>query len=99
MPPEECTAAGLGGPRHPLLALIPAEEEPVGPFEEMGIVAVADLPWAHNPFKCAHRNRFQAIRKLYGRSFDGGVPAGAHFFLSLDADQLATCSYHKTGLC
>jgi len=96
MPPaEECTAAGLGGSRHPLLALIPAEEEPVGPFDGMDIVAVADLPWAHNPFRCAHRARFEAIRGHYDKDFDGHIPAGAHFFLHLDAEQLAACPYHQ----
>jgi hypothetical protein len=94
-PATQCTAAGLGGSRHPLLALIPAEEQPANTFDGMNIVAVADLPWAHNPFKCAHRDRFRAIRGLYAKDAGGDVPAGAHFFLGLDAEQLAACPYHQ----
>jgi hypothetical protein len=94
-PAAQCTAAGLGGSRHPLLALIPAEEQPANTLDEMDIVAVADLPWAHNPFKCAHHDRFQAIRGLYDKDFDGHIPAGAHFFLSLDSEQLAARPYHQ----
>ncbi len=91
---QECTAVDLGGPDHPLLALIPVEEELPSRIEGMQVVAVADLPWAHNPSKCDHFNRFEAIRGLYEESFDGHIPAGAHFFLSLDAEQFATCRYH-----
>jgi hypothetical protein len=93
--PDRWAAADLGGPRHPLLALVPAPEAPVGPFDEMDVVAVADLPWAHNPFKCAHRERFQEILGLYDKDFDGHIPAGAHFFLSLDAAGFASCRYHQ----
>ncbi len=92
---EECTAAGLGGPNHPLLTLISTEPEPGGRLDAMGIVSVADLPWAHNPFKCAHRDRFEEIRGLYDKSPGGKLPAGAHFFSSLSADEFAACSYHK----
>lgn len=93
--PETCTAPALGGSRHPLLALIPAEEEQPGMLDEMQVVAVADLPWPHNPAKCAHLDRFNAIREFYDKGFDGHVPAGAHFFLSLDADHFAACPYHR----
>ena len=60
----------------------------------MQVVAVADLPWAHNPSKCDHFNRFEAIRGLYEESFDGHIPAGAHFFLSLDAERFRP-RYHR----
>jgi|NGEPerStandDraft_6_1074524.scaffolds.fasta_scaffold44113_2 hypothetical protein len=64
-------------------------------LDEMQVVAVADLPWPHNPSKCAHIDRFNAVRGFYDKSFDGHIPAGAHFFLSLDADCLAVCAYHQ----
>ncbi len=92
--PEMCTAPALGGSRHPLLALIPAEEEQPSMLDEMQVVAVADLRWPHNPAKCAHLDRFNAIREFYDKGFDGHVPASAHFFLSLDADHFAACPYH-----
>ncbi len=94
-PAEVCTAAGLGGAQHPLLALISPRKPPRNPLDEIGLVAAADLPWAHNPFRCAHSERFEAIRGLYPKRFDGYVPAGAHFFLSLDADRFAACRYHQ----
>lgn len=93
--PNECRAADLGGEDHPLLALVPEEEEEPGVLAEMEVVAVADLPWAHLPSKCANFSDFEAIRALYDDSREGEVPAGAHFFLALDSERLAACSYHR----
>jgi hypothetical protein len=93
--PGTCTAATLGGSRHPLLGLIPPEEELPSMLDEMQVVAVADLPWPHNPSKCAHIDRFNAVRGFYDKSFAGHIPAGAHFFLSLDADCFTACAYHE----
>lgn len=93
-PPGPCTADILGGPRHPLLALIPPEEEERHLLADMQSVAVADLPWPHNPSRCAHSDRFNAIRTLYDDDFDGHIPAGAHFFLSLGQNDFDACDYH-----
>jgi hypothetical protein len=89
-----CRAADLGGDDHPLLALVPEEDEP-GVLAEMEVVAVADLPWAHLPSKCANFSDFEEIRALYDDSREGEVPAGAHFFLALDSERFAACSYHR----
>lgn len=91
----EASAAEIGGELHPLLVLIPPEEEERAIVDEMQVVAVADLPWPHNPSECAHADWFKATRELYDESFDGHIPAGAHFFLSLNKDALATCRYHQ----
>jgi len=93
--PNECRAADLGGEDHPLLALIPEEEDEPGVLAEMEVVAVADLPWAHLPSKCANFSDFEAIRGLYANGREGEVPAGAHFFLALDSERLAACPYHQ----
>ncbi len=91
----EASAAEIGGEAHPLQVLIPPEEEERAIVDDMQVVAVADLPWPHSPSECAHADRFNAIRELYDESFDGHIPAGAHFFLSLNEDALATCRYHQ----
>ncbi|MGD0456060.1 MAG: hypothetical protein ABSB69_20945 [Solirubrobacteraceae bacterium] len=93
---EASSAIGLGGPDHPLLALIPPPEpDPPSTLEEMQIVSVADLPWPHNPSRCAHHARYETIRPLYDGGADGHIPAGAHFFLTLRRDDLAACRYHQ----
>jgi hypothetical protein len=93
---NKCRAADLGGEDHPLLALVPEEEEDEpGVLAEMEAVAVADLPWAHLPSKCANFSNFEAIRALYDDGREGEVPAGAHFFLALDSEQFAGCPYHQ----
>lgn len=89
------TAQEIGGSRHPLLDLIPPEEPERHLLAEMHAVSVADLPWPHNPSKCAHIDRFNIVRALYDFGFDGHVPAGAHFFLTLADDDFATCNYHR----
>lgn len=93
--PNECHAADLGGEDHPLLALVPEEEDEPGMLAEMEVVAVADLPWAHLPSKCANFSDFEAIRVLYDDSREGEVPTGAHFFLALDSERFAACPYHR----
>ena len=93
--PNECRAADLGGEDHPLLALIPEEEDEPGALAEMEVVAVADLPWAHLPSKCANFSDFEEIRTLYDDGREGEVPAGAHFFLALDSERFAACPYHR----
>lgn len=91
----ECRAVDLGGEDHPLLALIPEEEDEPGVLAEMEAVAVVDLPWAHLPSKCANFSDFEKVRALYDDSREGEVPAGAHFFLALDAERFAGCPYHR----
>jgi hypothetical protein len=88
--PAECRA--VDGPSAP--GADPEEEDEPGVLAEMEIVAVADLPWAHLPSKCANFSDFETIRALYGGGREGEAPAGAHFFLGLDADRLAACHYH-----
>ncbi len=93
--PAECRAVDVVGDGHPLVALNPEEEDEPGILAEMEVVAVADLPWAHLPSKCANYSSFEAIRALYDESRGGEAPAGAHFFLSLDSDRLGACDYHR----
>ncbi len=89
------TALDVGGAGHPLLPLVPPEEPERYLLEEMQAVSVADLPWPHNPSRCAHFDRFNEVQQLYDGKFDRHVPAGAHFFLTLAEDDLAACRYHQ----
>jgi hypothetical protein len=58
------------------------------------VVAVADLPWAHNPSRCAHVDRFEAIAALYPD--EGWTPpaVGAHWFVRLTDEDFTVCEYH-----
>jgi hypothetical protein len=94
--PTNQTVAATGGDHHPLVALARGEEESPSMLSEMGVVAVADLPWAHNPARCANRERFTDISRLYDDR-DPRLPsaAGAHFFLTLGPEQFDDCRYHR----
>jgi hypothetical protein len=94
--PVSRTALEAGGPRHPLLALLPEEDqEDRSVLREMQAVAVADLPWAHNLSRCAHYARYQSIDALYDATLEEEPSAGAHFFLTLTEQDLADCRYHR----
>jgi hypothetical protein len=93
--PEDASCAGLGGASHPLLALIPPPEEEVDPLARMAVIAVADLPWAHNPSYCHWKSRFADLEGLYPPSRDDRPALGAHWFLTLTDTDLAACSYHQ----
>lgn len=88
-------AEEIGGEKHPLLALIPPEEPERHLLAEIQAVSVADLPWPHNPSRCAHIDRFNDVSALYDSGLDGHVPAGAHFFLTLADSEVAICPYHQ----
>ena len=49
---------------------------------------MAKLPYAHNPFRCAH------YLTLYDRDADWDGVEGRRFFESLIAEQFGTCEYH-----
>jgi hypothetical protein len=87
----------LVGERHPLLALIPPPEPERNPLADLAIVAVADIPWPHNPAGCSQHARFDEIRALYPESAYPPTAAGAHWFLSLDDADFATCDYHQAN--
>jgi hypothetical protein len=89
------SAHEIGGTRHPLLALIPPKQPERHLLAEMEAVQVADLPWPHNPSRCAHIERFNEVRQLYDAGPDGHIPAGAHFFVSLIDSDFAACRYHQ----
>jgi len=84
----------LGGANHPLLALIPEPEPERDPLDDLAVVAVADLPWAHNPFKCAHVERFETIEGLYVRERWPPPAAGAQWFLTLTEEDFKACDRH-----
>jgi hypothetical protein len=93
--PTNQTIAAVGGDHHPLASLARVEEETPSMLAEMGVVAVADLPWAHNPGRCANRKRFTDIADLYDRDPRLPSAAGAHFFLTLGSEQFDACRYHS----
>ena len=95
--PETATCADLGGADHSLLALLKDPEPDRNPIDELAVVAVADLPWAHKPARCAHAGRFEQLEAHYPRSSGGRRAAiGAHWFLTLTEDDIAACGYHRS---
>jgi len=93
--PRDLTAGSVGGRGHPMLRFVRPKEPPRHPLDNMHVVAVAELPWAHNPSRCVHCDRFQTMRGLYQGSSGNNPAAGAHFFLSLSEDDFADCPYHR----
>jgi hypothetical protein len=57
--------------------------------EQFRVVRVSSLPFAHNPFKCDHR-------QLFDESAEDATAEGRRFFQSLSAAQFAACAYHQT---
>jgi hypothetical protein len=91
----DASCAGLGGEHHPLLALIPPPEEDVDRLDRMAVVAVADLPWAHNPGSCHWKPRFEKLEALYPPSRHHRPALGAHWYLTLTESDFAACRYHE----
>ncbi len=55
---------------------------------------MVDLPFAHNPFKCAHAERF--VAPAADASDDAAwMQAGAEFFEQLGPADFASCLYHQ----
>lgn len=57
------------------------------------MVAVTDLPFAHNPFRCAHAERF--VAPADDASDAVWTQAGAEFFEQLGPADFASCPHHK----
>lgn len=93
--PPEWTCAALGGAHHPLLGLIPAPEQEFDPLADLAVVAVADLPWAHNPSSCRWHERFETVRGSYPRTASYPAAVGAHWYLTLSQEDLDNCRYHQ----
>lgn len=94
--PHDATCARLGGADHSLLALLKEPEPDRNPIDDLAVVAVADLPWAHRPARCAHAGRFEQIEALYPPDSGARTAAiGAHWFFTLTDVDLASCSYHR----
>ena len=89
------TCAGLGGEHHPLLTLIPPPEEDVDRFERVAVVAIADLPWAHNPGSCLWKPRFEELEAFYPPSRRHRPALGAHWYLTLSGSDFSACRYHE----
>jgi hypothetical protein len=92
--PEDPTCAGLGGERHPLLALLPPPEPEPDPLGQLAVIAVADLPWAHHPFRCHWKERFENLREHYPPEAREDLVVGAHWFSTLEDEDFAVCRYH-----
>jgi hypothetical protein len=93
--PGDPSCAGIGGPEHPLLALLPPDEPESDPLTELAVIAVADLPWPHNPFRCHWKDRFETLRDLYPAEDRERAMVGAHWFATLQPEELAACRYHQ----
>jgi hypothetical protein len=94
-PDEQGNCRDLAGGDHPLLALIPPPEPERSPLADLAVVAVADIPWPHNPAACAWHARFDEVVALYPESGHPPPAAGAQWFLSLGEHDFAACDYHQ----
>jgi hypothetical protein len=92
--PGDPTCAGIGGADHPLLALLPPEEPERNPIDELVVIAVAELPFPHNPSECRWKERFEQLRDLYPAEDREGQVVGAHWSATLDPEHPAACPYH-----
>ena len=92
---DHATCADFGGEGHPLLGLIPPPEPERNPVQDLALVAVADLPWPHNPSECASKQRFDDLAELYGSPHRHCPAVGAHWSLSLDETDYEACHYHQ----
>lgn len=92
---QGATCADLAGKDHPLLALIPPPEVPRNPLDDLRVIAVADLPWPHNPSRCGFAARFNHLEELYPSGPHTDPAVGAHWFLTLSESDFSSCPYHK----
>jgi hypothetical protein len=92
-PAEACRCEDLA-PGDVLLALVPEPEPQRRAADDLRVVAVAELPWPHHPFRCAHAERFSDLEQLYppGARETGAV--GAHWHTTLTPTDYAGCGYH-----
>lgn len=66
-------------------------EEPV-PTTMFDIAPVETMPAPHEPFKCAHHDRFRAMRAQNSAADE--VEIGQRFIASLTADDYLACRFH-----
>jgi hypothetical protein len=92
---DEPTCSFFAGAQHPLLGLIPPPEPTRDRLRDLGVIAVADLPWPHNPSECKWGERFQELDAFYPSSGHPDPAVRAHWFLTLTDDDLAGCPYHR----
>lgn len=78
----------------PCTRILPAVSgaEPV--LLEITMVPLASMPFAHSPFRCAHKARFTEVRGAAQESGDETV-AGRLFFEQLDPAAFEECPYHR----
>lgn len=89
------TCADLARKNHPLLALIPPPDTPRNRLDDLRIIAVADLPWPHNPSRCPLAARFNQLEELYPSGPHPDPAVGAHWFLTLSESDFSSCPYHE----
>lgn len=82
-------------PRHPVLQLIPEEGPELALGERLTLAAVTELPFAHLPARCAHRERFDRLLAALPADSAASEAAGAQFYLTLTPGDLADCPYHR----
>jgi hypothetical protein len=95
---EAVTVAELAGDCTLFAGLASAPEPERLPGEYMRAVPVSALPFAHGPFRCPHKERFDEIAGFYegadADDADDATVVGAHWFLTLAADDFERCEYH-----
>lgn len=93
---EAATLAELAGDCTVLAKLACGPEPERLPGQYMRAVPVAALPFTHGPFRCPHEKRFHKIADLYKGTDTEDMPVvGAHWFLTLSAEDFGGCEYHE----
>lgn len=78
----------LGGEGHPLLAFV-RDEAPVA--SSLRVVALAALPWPHNPWRCRAHTRFEELALNYPPGAVQAGVVGAHWTATLTAEEVQGC--------
>lgn len=64
------------------------------PSEYLQILPVTALPFPHGAFRCPHHDRFRELARVYQDDAER-IVAGAHWYLTLAADDSASCPFHQ----
>ncbi|MGA9314513.1 MAG: hypothetical protein WBV77_07790 [Solirubrobacteraceae bacterium] len=67
------------------------------PGKSFSVVPVTAFPFAHNPFRCPHYERFCNLERACAEAPDGVV--GKRWHLTLTGDDLAACEFHEADWC
>jgi hypothetical protein len=93
-PPLDATCAQLGGLTHPLVATLPEPEPARDLLAALAVVAVAELPFPHNPFRCRHHARFELLAAARSREARETGKVGREWAATLTEADFDACPRH-----